>query len=552
MYSGLIKIFVIITFLTINICNIYAQSPSVDIAQKYNIYRERLLNEWIIVSPNVEQHGTNIPAVDRHIDNKGKVTWISWSDGNANYNHWLGILSTEYRLLKNNKQDYSETLKMLLYTMFSIERLDLYSEYNLRKHFGLEAEVKYPEDINGFLTRDDVTLGFWKQYYSHFNSDYGNILPTKDGTHTYLSVFRDGVIPKQGMSQDNISYLMQSLALVKVLVDNENISDIELNFENPYIPDYLQSKNIWVGDTINFGNWAGDIADRLSRHASHEYPESEIVLKPKNKFRARPERIRFGGILSSRWYIMNPVTNDLVAEGNGEDMGVWLNSYGIAEAANFITGNNIYHVGGSDRGLGKYMFNALLFKNMRFLKFGGIPVPDDIDDYMIRALATVSDINWNKNSYNLFYLMNDKREKWTYEHNPLILYTLHKNKYSKIYKSGIKLYDEDKEYFQELLGFAPVSAPSTDTRREEYSKYWCSSSRLNWPKYKGDERLSPVWEFAGLDYMFLYNLYRIVFEPDNYTINNNLNQKKLKTYPIPNFEENDIQYFYIPPKKNAN
>ena len=534
----------------------YSQSD-VDIAQKYNIYRQRILNEWIIVSPNVEQFGTNIPALDRQINNDGKITWVSWSDGNANYNHWLGILATEYRLLKNNGQDYSETLKMLLYTMFSLERLDLYSEYNLRKYFGLEAEIKYPEDINGFMLRDDVTLGFWKQYHNHFNCEYGKIIGTKDGTNTYLSVFRKGKIPKQGMSQDNISYLLQSLALVKQLVDDENISNIKLIFENPYIPDYLKSKGIWVGDTVYFGNWVADIADRLLKHISHKYPERKITLKPTNNFRARPAKVKFGGLISSYWYIMNPVTNDLVAEGNGEDMGVWINSYGFAEAAKFITGKNIYHTDGSDRGLSKYIFKTFLFKNMRFLRFGGIPVSDDLDDYMTRALATVGDINWNENSYELFYLMNDKREKWTYEHNPLILYILHKEKYSKKYNPEIKLYNEDKSYFEKLLGFAPVSSPSSDTRREEYSKYWSTSSLLNWPNYKGAEKLSPVWEYAGLDYMFLYNLYRLVFEPENYTIDNNLttkstqksNKNSLENYTVPDLKETDLQYFYMPPKK---
>jgi hypothetical protein len=354
---------------------IYAEK-SVSLSDKYVLYRNRLLQEWIMVSSDVEQFGVNIPAVDRRLDTLGNVAWVSWSDGNSNFNHWLGILATEYRLLKNNKQDYQETLAMLLYSMIALERLDLYSEYTLRKHHNTDAGkkdselVKYPDDINGFLIRDDVSLGFWRQYYKHFNGEYGWHNKTKDGTNRYSSIFQIGVIPKQGMSQDNIIYMLQSLALVKFLVDDEDISKIEIKFRNDYIPDYLKSKGIMKGNIVSFDNWVDDLTDSFAMHCRPEYPEQKIVLKP-NKGRARPSENQFGGIMSSYWYIMNPVTNDLVAEGNGEDMGVWMNSYGIAEAANFITGKDIYHTDNSDKGLASYLFKALLFKNMKFLGHGG-------------------------------------------------------------------------------------------------------------------------------------------------------------------------------------
>ena len=75
------------------------------------------------------------------------------------------------------------------------------------------------------------------------------------------------------MSQDNISYLFQALALIKKFVKTENIAGIELNFENNYIPNYLKSRNIWVNDEINFSAWVDDIIDRLISNMSHSYPE---------------------------------------------------------------------------------------------------------------------------------------------------------------------------------------------------------------------------------------------------------------------------------------
>ncbi|MDD3685790.1 MAG: hypothetical protein PHE56_03385 [Bacteroidales bacterium] len=535
---------------------IYAEK-SVSLSEKYVLYRNRLLQEWIMISSDVEQFGVNIPAVDRRLDTLGNVAWVSWSDGNSNFNHWLGILATEYRLLKNNNQDYQETLAMLLYSMIALERLDLYSEYTLRKHHNTEPGisdsdlVKYPDDINGFLIRDDVSLGFWRQYYKHFNDEYGWHNKTKDGTNRYSSIFQIGVIPKQGMSQDNIIYMLQSLALVKFLVDDEDISRIEIKFRNDYIPDYLKSKGIMKGNIVSFDNWVDDLTDRLVMHCRQEYPEQKIVLKP-NKGRARPSENQFGGIMSSYWYIMNPVTNDLVAEGNGEDMGVWMNSFGIAEAANFITGKDIYHTDNSDKGLASYLFKALLFKNMKFLGDGGFPVPDNIDDYMFRALASVADINWKEKSCDLLFLLGDKREGWTYEHNPLVLVILHPAKYKNVYSAGKKFFDEDKKYYSELLGFAPANGPTTDNTISDYHPYWSSSSRLNWPNNKGNRNSKTPMEYAGMDYMFLYNLYRLVFEPNNYTLptdrRNELKTKSASKYPVPEMNHEGVEYYYLPPE----
>lgn len=525
-----------------------------DIHSKYQDYRVRLLDEWIVTSENVEQFGVNIPAMDRRVDSKGKKIWVSWSDGNANFNHWLGILSTEYRLLKDNRADYGETLKLLVYAMLSIERLDLYSEYALRCHHGLVSPsaadaselVKYPDDLNGFLLRDDVTLGFWKQYHDKFGVEYGSVNSKKDGTGRYLSVFQRGVIEKEGMSQDNICYMMQGLALVKALVDDEPLANVPMSFVNPYIPDYLEKKGIFADGIVHFGVWVDDIVGRLVGHVYHDYPDSPIAMKFSNSMKARPYKVKMGAILSSRWYIMNPVTNDLVAEGNGEDMGVWINSYGIAEAASKLTGQN-YHADGSNCGLNKYVFNSLLYKDMRVFGLGGLPLPDEIDDYMVRTLATVGDINrGSKNSARLFYLMDDKREKWTYEQNPLILFLLHREKYSNIYHGGVKLFNDDEIFYRELLSKAPSYGPSTDSTRQDWSPYWSTTSRMNWPKNTGRVDCKEVWEFSGMDFMFLYNLYRLVFCPDGFDINA-VKLKNQKQYNVPEMEESDIQYFYLPP-----
>ncbi len=540
-------------------CSIYTQSE-ISLMEKYHLYRDRLLTEFILVSPEVEQFGTNIPAIDRRLDSEGNPVWVSWSDGNSNFNQWLGILATEYRLLKNNGQDYQETLSMLLYSMLAIERLDLYSEYLLRQHhkkyiiYNGDTIYNYillPDDINGFLIRDDVSLGFWKQYHNHFKAPFGEYNKIKDATNTYNSVFRRGLIPKQGMSQDNIFYLMQTLAVVKAMTEPESIKNIELKFINNIIPEYLSEKNIISNDSVYFDRWVIDITDRLVRHIRQEYPKPEISLKPfRNNWRAKPSKHILFAIMSTRWYIMNPVSDSIVREGSGEDMGVWMNSYGAAKAANTITGTDKYHYDNSDRGLSKYLFKSLVFKNMRFLKIGGIPLPEEIDDYMFRSLATIADINPSKNSYKLLHTLRDKRDNKTYEHNPLILYLLHKDKYKNVYKPGVSYYEEDKQYYEYMLNLAPKSGPTTDQTVEDYHPFWTSSSRLTWPRNEGWVTSKPM-DFAGMDYMYLHNLYRLVFDSSDYYLPDNrinaIESKFYKNYPKPDFTK-DAEYNYMPPE----
>ena len=536
---------------------VYAQ----DITEKYWNYRDRFLNEFILISPNVEEFGTNIPAIDRNVDENNKPIWISWSDGNSNFNHWLGVLATEYRLLKNNNQDYSETLNMLVYTMLALERLDLYSEYAIRVQDSIfpiingdtiKEFIVYPDDINGFLIRDDVSLGFWLKHSKHFNVWIGNLNKTRDGTNTYTSVFKHGVIQKEGQSQDNIIRLLQGLAIVKALCETESLENVHVKFINPLIPQYLFDNTILTGDSVYFDRWVDNLTQRLVGQMQHPFPEKKMVFKPMRGM-AELSKHNLFGVLSSRWYIMNPVKNDVVAEGSGEDMGVWMNSYGIAEAAAAITGTDTFHLDGSRYGISNYLFKAFLTKQLYVLPGGAIPLPRNFDDYMFRDLASIGDINWHKNSTQLFHTLRDRREALTYEHEVLILYILHHEKYANFYAKGSPYYEADKEYFYNLLNKAPQSGPNDNINSSDYAPEWSSSSRLIWPRISRCDKHSGSWhsDFAGLDYMLLHNLYRLIFDADEFVSpeirTNAINNNKYGKYPeyTPTY---DAWFFYEAPK----
>ncbi|NLA25615.1 MAG: hypothetical protein GX879_11680 [Bacteroidales bacterium] len=537
-----------------NFSSLEAQNTS-DLLDKYSHYRDRLLNEFVVVSNNVEEFGVNIPATDRVHDKDGKPYYISWGDGNCNFNHYLGFLATEYRLLKNNNEDYTETYKMLIYTILAIERLDLYSEYVLRKHNNIFRIINgdtirdfivYPDDFNGFLIRDDVSLGFWVKYAPFFGIKTGNLNKTKDGTNTYLSVFQKGVVAKEEMSQDNIVRMLHALALVKRLVDTENENIVEINYINDLIPKYLKDRGILADNKIYIDRWVDDLTERFIGQIQNPFPQKALSFKPW-KGKAAPVKNQFLAIVSTRWYILNKITDELVAEGSGDDLGVWLNSYGFAEAGNAISGEKKYHFDGSNYGVSKYLFKSLLFKNLQILPGGAVPIPKAIDDYMFRDLAVISDVNRGKKSYELFFALRDRRHKRTYEHQTLMLYLLHTEKYSKIYNPKGGMWHDDKAYYANLLAKAPQNGPFYDLNNKSYSEFWNSSSRLIWPG-KGAPDKTKTWEFAGMDYLFLHNLYRLVFEPKGFNLNKTI-VKKAKDKPIqtkssthPNFESDEFYY----------
>ncbi|HPG73719.1 MAG TPA: hypothetical protein PLM49_05455, partial [Bacteroidales bacterium] len=164
-------------------------------------------------------------------------------------------------------------------------------------------------------------------------------------------------------------------------------------------------------------------------------------------------------------------------------------------------------------------FKSAVFKQFKLVPGAAIPLPKGFDDYMFRDLAVIADVNWNKKSTQLFHSLRYRREKLTYEHQVLILYLLHNEKYLSFYENGSRYRNEDMAFYKELLMAAPANGPSSDKNLPDYNSLWSNSSRLIWPG-KAVPNPKYVWEFAGLDYLYLHNLYRLVFEPENFGLSN--------------------------------
>lgn len=502
----------------------YSQTVENELLNKYSYYKQRYQNEFIVISSDVEQYGVNIPAIDRKTDANGNVT-LRWSDGNSNFNNYIISLVTEIELLKRNDRDYYPSLTELLYSMLAIERLDLYSEYNLRVFWddkilyngdSINAYIKYPADINGFMLRDDVSIGFWMAYHDHFGIEFGT--PSEDvrKTNKYYSVFQQGIEPMQAMSQDNSIRMLEALNVCQHLMGKEYIGNISLEFVNRLIPHYLMDQGILQGDTIDFSLWAEDISSRLIKNMHQPNEQVAMMYKPWMSI-GRTKENNFGAIFSTRWYMTNPVRKRRVAEGSGNDMGIYINAHGLGESGKVLTGRDEFHHENSDRGMLKWLFKTAVYKELRFPIGGAIQLPKHWDDVLPRTLAYIGNVDaWNR---DIFYLLRDKRSDHTYEHMFMICYLLNKDELEKEYHPGTKMWKEDSSFVADILREAPENGPFSDSSRADYSLHWSTSSRVIWPADEPTHRSRKNFEFAGLDYLMLHNLYRLVYGGEDFYVN---------------------------------
>ncbi|MDD2563323.1 MAG: hypothetical protein PHU27_03800 [Salinivirgaceae bacterium] len=459
---------------SLNINSIFGQS-NFHLDSTYERYRERLREHFIVIDSCVEHQGVNIPATEiNYSENR-----MEWSDGNSNMSHYLSILATEFAIQSNQQKPTLQTRSELLYALMALERLDLYSETFLRTNSNNESEypvliVNPRANINGFHNRDDVSSEFWKSHKHHFKTD------------SFRSVYTHANDP--ALSQDNIIHHLEGLTLVSVLVNKISIKDIPIHFDTPIIPNYLKNRGIWAGDSIDCKKWVADIAKRY-------------VLLIQNKTKKRLPKPLLG--VRTHWYIANPLNNELVEEGSGSDLDLSIFfHYGFIETARFLTGENHrrYH--------GLSPTHGMIFKTLmryRQIKLPGfIPnIPIKFDDYKIRSLATTGNPMGNE-TFELLLHHRNHSAIFKYEHFPLIWLILHsKNATQHLLDVGI--YEIEKSYYDTLFMDIPKNG-SNDCN----SKNWKSTSRCVWPEHL--PKTSEIGhEYSGMDFMMLFNLYRLVF-----------------------------------------
>ncbi|MFC2152708.1 T9SS type A sorting domain-containing protein [Bacteroidota bacterium] len=487
--------------------------------EKYWYYRERL-NNFVLESSNYNEPGTNIPA-DRILGDK-----ISWDDGNAAFNHYISMLATEYKLLKLYGQDYTQTIKELYYALKSFERLDATAESYYRSD-----NSQLDLDLNGFYIREDITTNFWEKYSKNGSSPYfkqaelDRKLDPNDPEDIWSGHYEK--------SEDNTWHYLEAFSLVKVLVDNEYVDGVLINFKQ------IAEDNVYriINDMIH-NNLIHTIAWQLS-------PPSYI----KND-------------LAYKWYVENPVTGEEVQLGSGTDGTMLYVSYGFAQAGNNILGSNTFAPPYYSKVLFQNMLSAPITEmslslnvynrvipvvfvgfidvelaitgpnyNLTVVDFVNDPplyktidswstnlANISFDDYELRSLCSTGNIRDSNglSPYKVLIKKQNESNVLKYEHFPL-MWSINNNNFTYMSK-------EDKEYIYELLNAAPACGPYYFGPGDD-GGLWSSSSRLVWPEKLHGGCTSG--EYNGLDYMLLHNLYwlsTISQYPQNVSYNPSIHQ----------------------------
>ncbi len=206
---------------------IKSQTPQQNL-DKYWHLRYRFVNYFEVIGM---RQGYSDPGTIRNETQNGSDngSYLYWGDGPVTLGYYIGVLATEYRLLADNHQDVTETVRELYYALHTVYRLDS-SAYTL--YTTNVPGPTWPGD--GCMLRDDAAYVQFQtdnaNYYTQLNlgissSDpYSIACSGKPGPVNALITENTGFA-----SVDNYLTILMGLSLVKQLVDNYTFSWQEYN-----------------------------------------------------------------------------------------------------------------------------------------------------------------------------------------------------------------------------------------------------------------------------------------------------------------------------------
>lgn len=463
-----------ISILLISMLSFYskAQDNTVNL-DKYWHYRYRLTNHFMVVG---DCQGCSIPAGIRNFWNGGT---LHWGDAPLYLGWYIGVLATEYRLLKDNNQPTGQTLMELYYALKAVERLDKKAEAH--------SPWNKQEDLNGFLIRDDVPLNFITLHpelnYLIPNPNSYSIQGTGD-VGLVTTVMSDDDSKTPAFSQDHVYHLLMGYALVKKYVDSG-----VLTFTG-YINGVASTHN------EDLKQMAMDETDRMMNYIKINSVRS----------------------LNAHWKILDP-------EGSSVTGGVtWDFAQGFAKAGEYITGIDY-----TDN-YSSVIYGSLWQQN----QFNTFIRSSNTLLHMILVLAAISD-SWYDNAenttkqgiafqgdYDAGSLYFDNHFGWDQFYG-----LLHRLLYDYDI-SGDPLIDICK--VQGILNSAPADGPffhqSSSTVLDLAPDGWANSFRfIGNPPQQNTGKLGFQGNYNGLDYMLLHNLYQLANKGGQAIVSG--------TYPIP-------------------
>ncbi len=478
-------IFILCSFSAVEVSAQLTTQQNYDNLYKYWYYRFRLKNDFLKVG---NCQGCGIPASERY---NFKTNELNWGDSPSQLAYYIGVLATEYKLLRDNNLDLTQTGYELMLALKALKRID----YTAESYFGGS------NNVNGFLLRDDVPCDFLQNNSAHFNSEctehvsyYKNnsaLQTSSDYCNGLKPPTPENPTPEKinEFSQDHATQILFGLALVKGCI---NSSD---NYNGYY-----------------FLAEAQNLATKLVKW---------IQNAP--------------GGWNKRWIIENAVTGDPVDRGSK----AYAMAFGFASAACFINGkgklcsdfHDIYTYNGA--GGGFWLWKMYLFFGVPSINCSALfpkassALNTCTDSYMPLTLAAIGNSSYTVTSIGpLLGVPNTSNAMYKafvqdFQHLPLTWAFLYgKNLKNQLGQAGPLF----QPYIEFLLNDAPCEGPwyYADTATNNYlspSYEWSTKSRFLHPHKRGYypyTKKNPG-EYNGLDYMLYHNLYYL-----NYGGSNNL------------------------------
>lgn len=447
--------------------------------KKYWFFRYKLVNDFMQIG---NQCGESMPATTRSLwtgETPNGTCHLKWSDATIDLAHYIGVLATEYALLKQNNQDCTRTIKELYYALKALERLDLTAEEHCRDFTATQScqNVNPQEgDLNGFFIRDDIPLNFVNNNLKHFNrpnvmfpvnGEYGNVVGRMDGylqdpPGTWLTWQQAyGSVPHYPteVSQDQIAALYVGLSLATY---------------------YLGQS-----ETYNYENLKSLAQNTLMRISYYSAPDKFTIRNPLTGdcvYGISPDKYGTGTQCDAGGARMMP-SSFAVSEGLMKVNANWSFGQYNQQAVMMAISNPFVQV----YQMTKYFPNEAYWfptaftsvaRSWRMLSFGSV----NVSRFFINRLSFKDDNRW--------------------PHLPLIYRLIH----------GGAMPSPNSKSYEELLNLKPKCGNFTYSGNSPaYEEWeWSNVNRLEEAYKRGADEVKKHHRFDesnNLDYMLLFNLY---------------------------------------------
>ena len=420
--------------------------------------------------------GYDIPARKRNADDE-----IVWSDEARMIGYYISTLAMEYDLLvksgfASNSPEVMQTKKELFFAIEAINRLDWEAEqsWNCSECIG---SGYCPENINGFMIRDDVPDYFAinQMYIDKLNESW---MPIHFGHRIKCikSSYVGYINPGSEMSQDHLAFLFMGFAFVKRYIpENEN-------YNNQIFSDGKNS-------TCSFVKEVQEISTRIINYlAENDWVywntcEERCVHGVNNE---KNENVCYNNP-------NNPSTGSLCDKGGAN---AFFNAIGFAASGIYINEGGIYEQHIQNILNSVFSFSSNVYWNNSVSNSQSYPK-------ILAAIGAIGHVNvWNHNPESKSDLMTRLcnaaiNEHW--EYLPLMYNLLHSQ------QLNIPI---PQTYYECLLD----AAPCTGYDGEVESAEWCHGDRI------GGDRMNPEnnVSLSPLYYMFYFNLIHEAFYYSSY------------------------------------